>query len=62
MTCEHCVRSVTEELTELDGVSDVVVALVPGGASSVTVTSEAPVDADALRGAVAEAGYQVVPS
>ncbi|ROS47092.1 copper chaperone CopZ [Curtobacterium sp. PhB128] len=62
MTCEHCVLSVTEELTELEGVSDVAVALVPGGASSVTVTSDAPVDADALRGAVAEAGYEVVPS
>ncbi|RPE82549.1 copper chaperone CopZ [Curtobacterium sp. PhB137] len=62
MTCEHCVLSVTKELTELEGVSDVAVALVPGGASSVTVTSDAPVDADALRGAVAEAGYEVVPS
>ncbi|TDW47618.1 copper chaperone CopZ [Curtobacterium sp. PhB42] len=62
MTCEHCVLSVTEELTELEGVSDVAVALVPGGASSVTVTSDAPVDASALRGAVAEAGYEVVPS
>ncbi|MEG8035264.1 copper chaperone CopZ [Curtobacterium sp. PhB142] len=62
MTCEHCVLSVTEELTELEGVSDVAVALVPGGASSVTVTSDAPVDAGALRGAVAEAGYEVVPS
>lgn len=62
MTCEHCVLSVTEELTELEGVSDVAVALVPSGASSVTVTSDAPVDADALRGAVAEAGYEVVPS
>ncbi|WIE74012.1 heavy metal-associated domain-containing protein [Curtobacterium sp. MCJR17_020] len=62
MTCEHCVLSVTEELTELEGVSDVAVTLVPGGASSVTVTSDAPVDADALRGAVADAGYEVVPS
>lgn len=62
MTCEHCVMSVTEELTELEGVSDVAVALVPGGASSVTVTSDAPVDPEALRGAVAEAGYEVVPS
>ena len=62
MTCEHCVMSVTEELTGLEGVSDVAVALVPGGASSVTVTSDAPVDPEALRDAVAEAGYEVVPS
>jgi copper chaperone CopZ len=60
MTCEHCVASVTEELTGLDGVSDVAVRLVPGGDSEVTVTADRPVDADALRGAVAEAGYEVV--
>ena len=42
MTCEHCVRAVTGELTNLDGVTDVSVDLVPGGKSAVTVTSEAP--------------------
>lgn len=62
MTCDHCVMSVTEELTELDGVSDVRVRLVPGGASEVTVTSDAPVASDALRAAVTEAGYEVVRS
>ncbi|OIH97554.1 MULTISPECIES: heavy-metal-associated domain-containing protein [unclassified Curtobacterium] len=62
MTCEHCVMSVTEELTELDGVSGVDVRLVVGGSSEVTVTSSAPIDADALDGAVTEAGYQVVRS
>ncbi|MFJ7289335.1 heavy-metal-associated domain-containing protein [Curtobacterium sp. AB451] len=62
MTCDHCVMSVTEELGELDGVSDVRVRLVPGGASEVTVTSAAPVPQDALRAAVAEAGYEVVRS
>jgi copper chaperone CopZ len=62
MTCEHCVMSVTEELTELDGVSDVAVQLVPGGRSEVTVTSDGPVTTEALRHAVAEAGYEVVRS
>nr|WP_133520194.1 heavy-metal-associated domain-containing protein [Curtobacterium flaccumfaciens] len=62
MTCEHCVMSVTEELTELDGVSDVAVQLVPGGRSEVTVTSDRPVTAESLRDAVAEAGYEVVRS
>lgn len=62
MTCDHCVMSVTEELTELDGVADVAVQLVPGGRSEVTVTADGPVPADALRGAVAEAGYEVVPA
>ena len=62
MTCEHCVMSVTEELTELDGVSDVAVQLLPGGRSEVTVTSDGPVTTEALRDAVAEAGYEVVRS
>lgn len=62
MTCEHCVMSVTEELSEVAGVHDVQVDLVPGGSSSVTVTSDAPVDPDTLRDAVAEAGYEVVRS
>ncbi|WP_336699052.1 heavy-metal-associated domain-containing protein [Curtobacterium sp. USHLN213] len=62
MTCDHCVMSVTEELTELDGVFDVRVRLVPGGASEVTVTSDAPVPSEALRAAVTEAGYEVVRS
>ncbi|MDP4333662.1 cation transporter [Curtobacterium sp. A7_M15] len=62
MTCDHCVMSVTEELSELDGVSDVRVRLVPGGESEVTVTSDAPVAPEALRAAVTEAGYEVVRS
>jgi copper chaperone CopZ len=62
MTCDHCVMSVTEELTDLDGVSDVAVQLVPGGRSEVTVTSDRPVAAEALHGAVVEAGYEVVRS
>lgn len=57
MTCGHCVASVTEELTELDGVSGVAVDL-PTGA--VTVTSAAPLDAAAVRVAVEEAGYRLV--
>ncbi|MBK0868118.1 MAG: heavy-metal-associated domain-containing protein [Saccharopolyspora sp.] len=54
MTCEHCARSVTEELSELAGVSDVAVDVQTG---AVTVTSAQPLaDAD-VRGAVEEAGY-----
>ncbi|KTR14804.1 MULTISPECIES: heavy-metal-associated domain-containing protein [Curtobacterium] len=60
MTCEHCVASVTEEVSELEGVTDVAVELVPGGSSAVTVTSDRPLDPAALRAAVAEAGYEVV--
>jgi len=59
MTCAHCVASVTEELTELDGVEGASVQLVAGGDSVVTVTTSAPVSDGALRGAVAAAGYEV---
>jgi copper chaperone CopZ len=56
MTCGHCVASVTEEISEIDGVTDVAVDL-PTGA--VTVTSVAPLDNADVRAAVEEAGYQL---
>jgi copper chaperone len=56
MTCEHCARAVSAELRALDGVSDVTVELVPGGASAVTVTSDAPLAAAAVAAAIDEAG------
>jgi len=63
MTCEHCVRAVTEELTGLGGVIGVNVELVPDGASSVTVTSDAPLRDEAISAALDEAGeYQLVTS
>ena len=60
MTCQHCVNSVTEELTQLPGVSKVDVFLVSGGASTVQVTSDAELDRDAVQVAVEEAGYELV--
>jgi copper ion binding protein len=59
MTCGHCVSSVKEEVGAIAGVDTVEVVLKKGGASRVTVTSAAPVDADAVRAAVEEAGYQL---
>jgi copper chaperone len=56
MTCEHCVHAVTEELENLDGVSDVRIDLNPGGHSAVTVSSAAPLTADAVAAALDEAG------
>ena len=56
MTCGHCVASVTEEITDIDGVTDVDVDL-PTGA--VTVTSNQPLDQAQVRAAVEEAGYQL---
>jgi len=60
MACEHCVHAVTGELENLDGVREVRVDLHPGGASALTVTSEAPLAADAVAAALDEAGdYQL---
>jgi copper ion binding protein len=56
MTCGHCVASVTEEVSEIAGVEDVAVDLATG---AVTVTSTEPLEDDAVRAAVEEAGYQL---
>jgi copper chaperone len=56
MTCEHCANAVTAELTGLGGVTDVTVALVPGGVSLVSVAAEAPLPGDAVAAALEEAG------
>jgi len=57
MTCGHCVASVTEEISEIPGVEQVEVVLETG---TVTITSTEPLDDTAVRGAVEEAGYQLV--
>ena len=57
MTCQHCVASVTEEVGEIEGVTEVKVDL-PTGA--VTVVSEAEVAKDQVQAAVEEAGYELV--
>jgi copper chaperone len=59
MTCGHCVSSVTEEISQIDGVRNVAVEL---DAGLVTVTSDQPVTESAVRAAVTEAGYTLVTS
>jgi copper chaperone len=56
MTCGCCAGSVKGELGKVPGVTDVAVDLDSG---QVTVTSEAPVEAEAVRTAVVAAGYEV---
>jgi copper chaperone len=56
MTCDHCVRAVTAELSQVAGVAGVDVDLASG---KVAVTSDAPLDDDAVRAAVDEAGYEL---
>lgn len=57
MTCGHCVRAVTEELSTLAGVSNVDVDLREGDKTLVTVTSAAPISDDVVAAAIDEAGY-----
>ncbi|WP_148572306.1 heavy-metal-associated domain-containing protein [Nocardioides caldifontis] len=56
MTCGHCARAVTEELSALEGVSGVEVDLVAGGTSTVQVTSAAPLADEQVATALDEAG------
>lgn len=56
MTCEHCVASVTEELQEIAGITDVAVDLHSG---MLSVASTSPLPEAAVRAAVEEAGYQL---
>jgi copper ion binding protein len=56
MTCDHCVSAVSAELGQLPGVRDVRVDLTAGTA---TVTSTEPLDGQAVRDAVDEAGYEL---
>ena len=56
MTCEHCVKAVTSELSELPGVTKVDVDLASG---RVLVVADRPPSEDAVRAAVAAAGYEL---
>jgi len=56
MTCGHCAGAVTGELESVDGVSEVNVDLVAGGTSTVTVTSDTPLDEATVTAALDEAG------
>jgi len=60
MTCAHCVGSVTEELTAIEGVENVDVELNAGGVSRATITSNTEINPEQISEAVADAGYLVV--
>ena len=55
MTCAHCVMSVTEEVSEVAGVTHVDVDLASGRLS---VSGDGFID-DAIKAAVEDAGYEV---
>lgn len=57
MTCRHCVMSVTEEVSEIDGVSAVDVRLDDG---LLTVLGDRDIELDEIAAAVFEAGFELV--
>ncbi|MBC9725160.1 heavy-metal-associated domain-containing protein [Streptomyces sp. TRM68367] len=57
MSCGHCEGAVSGELSELSGVSSVQAVASSG---EVTVVSAAPLDEEAVRAAVDEAGFELV--
>jgi copper chaperone len=59
MTCQHCVASVTKEVSELPHVTSVAVDLTTG---HVKVKSDAPIPADEVITAINKAGYPAVAS
>jgi copper ion binding protein len=58
MTCDHCRRAVTQEISAVEGVESVAVDLASG---TVTVSTDQPVDRADIATAVDEAGYVLVP-
>lgn len=61
LTCGHCAHAVTQELGALEGVNEVHVEVVDGGASTVTYAAEAPLAEGQILAALDEAGgYQLV--
>lgn len=56
MSCEHCVKSVTKALNEIDGVKNVKVSLKKGEAS---FDEEKPVDMGKVKENIEKAGYKV---
>lgn len=57
LTCRHCVMSVTEELSEIKGVSAVDVELDTG---AVIVLADREVDHREIAAAVTEAGFGLI--
>ncbi|KUJ69238.1 hypothetical protein ACZ90_12910 [Streptomyces albus subsp. albus] len=56
MTCGHCEGAVSEEISAIAGVSSATAVAATG---QVTVVSAAPLDDEAVRAAVDEAGYEL---
>ncbi|MGO9382765.1 MAG: heavy-metal-associated domain-containing protein [Mycobacterium sp.] len=58
MNCGHCEAAVQDEVRQIPGVDSVDVSAQTG---RLVITSHLPIDANAVLGAVDEAGYEAVP-
>ena len=60
LTCEHCVRAITSEVSAVPGVNDVQIDLVVGGTSILSVTADKSLTDAEVVAALDEAGeYQL---
>lgn len=57
MSCQHCVASVTEALSEISGISDAKVNLEAGEAM---YNEAAPVNGEIIKKAIKDIGFEVV--
>jgi copper ion binding protein len=58
MTCQHCVASVTQEVSEVAGVNKVSVDLENG----IVIAEGSALSPEAIVTAIDEAGYQATPT
>ena len=56
MSCQHCVKTVKKTLEEIDGITNVAVALETG---EVTFEETRPVDNELMRDKIKKAGYEL---
>jgi copper chaperone len=56
MSCRHCVKAVTQVLSEIDGIRDVTIDLDRGEA---TFHEVKPIDPELLRKQIEKAGYEL---
>ncbi|MFI2611615.1 heavy-metal-associated domain-containing protein [Kitasatospora sp. NPDC018619] len=57
MSCGHCEKAISEEVSALAGVTGVAADATAG---TVTISSAAPLDDEQVRAAIDEAGYELV--
>jgi copper chaperone CopZ len=62
MSCDHCIHAVTEEISEIPGVTGVIIDLHVGEISPVTIASDNEISDTDIAAAVDKAGYTISPS